>query len=113
MQIYAARTPSLARLLTEGTAAGSFDLSCMPSLAQADVCPIIPTNGAAPLRCWQAPPVVTDAALLARGFKSTVISGLVESGLTTLVTERIWADGRRVEVRSLRLTDAGRSTLGR
>ena len=61
MQIYAARTPSLARLLTEGTAAGSFDLSCMPSLAQADVCPIIPTNGAAPLRCWQA--------LLARGFQ--------------------------------------------
>jgi len=50
--------------------------------------------------------------LLARGFKSTVISGLVESGLTTLVTERIWADGRRVEVRSLRLTDAERSTLG-
>ena len=60
-----------------------------------------------------SPEGVTDAALLARGFKSTVISGLVESGLTTLVTERIWADGRRVEVRSLRLTDAGRSTLGR
>jgi hypothetical protein len=81
----------------------------------APACSIVPTNGAAPLRCWQAPLLraLTDAALLARGFKSTVISGLVESGLATLVTERIWADGRRVDVKWLRLTDAGRRTLGR
>jgi hypothetical protein len=60
-----------------------------------------------------SPEGVTDAALLARGFKSTVISGLLESGLATSVTERIWAGGRRVEVRWLRLTDAGRKTLRR
>jgi hypothetical protein len=51
--------------------------------------------------------------LLARGLKSTVISGLVESGLATSVTERIWAGSRQVEVRWLQLTDAGRETLGR
>jgi hypothetical protein len=56
---------------------------------------------------------VTDAALLARGFKSTVIAGLVESGLATSVTDRIWAGGRQVEVRWLWLTDAGRKALGR
>ena len=55
---------------------------------------------------------VTDAALLARGFKSTVIAGLVESGLATSVTDRVWAGGRRVQVRWLRLTDDGRKTLG-
>ena len=56
---------------------------------------------------------VTDAALLARGFKSTVIAGLVESGLATSITDRVWAGGRRVQVRWLRLTDDGRKTLGR
>jgi hypothetical protein len=60
-----------------------------------------------------SPEGVTDAALLARGLKSTVISGLVESGLATSVTERIWAGSRQVEVRWLQLTDAGRETLGR
>lgn len=35
-----------------------------------------------------SPEGVTDAALLARSFKSTVIAGLVDSGLATSTTER-------------------------
>ena len=59
------------------------------------------------------PEGATEALLMAHGFKSTVITGLVESGLATLVRERIRAGGRRVEVRWLRLTDAGRKALER
>jgi hypothetical protein len=59
-----------------------------------------------------SPEGLTDAALLARGFESTVIAGLVESGLATSLTEHIWAGGYRVEVSWLRLTDAGRKALG-
>jgi hypothetical protein len=70
-------------------------------------------RGALKMLAGSPPEGVTDAALLARGFKSTVISGLVESGLATLVTERIWADGRRVEVMWLRLTPAGHKALTR
>ena len=60
-----------------------------------------------------SPEGITEAALLTHGFKSTVIDGLVESGLATSGTERIWASGRRVKVRWLRLTDSGRKALGR
>jgi len=56
---------------------------------------------------------VTDAALLARGFKSTVVAGLVESGLATSTADRIWAGGRRVQVRWVRLTETGRKALRR
>ena len=60
-----------------------------------------------------APEGVTDAALLAHGFKSTVVIGLVKSGLANSVTERIWAGRCQVEVRWLWLTESGRKALGR
>ena len=59
------------------------------------------------------PEGVTDAALLANGFAATTIIRLVKSGLATSVTEHVWAGRRRVEVRWLRLTDAGRKALER
>jgi hypothetical protein len=60
-----------------------------------------------------SPEGLTDAALFARGFESTLIAGLVESGLVTSLTEHIWVGGHRVEVSWLRLTDAGHKALGR
>jgi hypothetical protein len=55
----------------------------------------------------------TDAALLEHGFKSTVIAGLVESGLVTATTDRVLAGQHIVEVMRLRITDSGRVALGR
>jgi hypothetical protein len=60
-----------------------------------------------------SPEGLTDAALFARGFESTVIAGLIESGLATSLTEHIWVGGHRVELSWLRLTDTGHKALGR
>ena len=55
----------------------------------------------------------TEALLLAHGFTSAVIAGLVDTALATSTTEPILAGGRPVEVRWLWLTDSGRKASGR
>jgi hypothetical protein len=52
----------------------------------------------------------TVARLLARGFSSATIAGLVEAGLVSATTERMLAGQRTIVVR--RFTDRGRATLG-
>jgi hypothetical protein len=59
-----------------------------------------------------SPEGATEALLMAHGFESTVIAGLVESGLATLTTEVVLAGRRPVDVRRLRLSDSGRKALG-
>jgi hypothetical protein len=55
----------------------------------------------------------TASLLLAHGFTSALIAGLVDSGLATSTTERVLAGGRSVEVMRLRITDRGRVALQR
>jgi hypothetical protein len=51
--------------------------------------------------------------LLARGFETTVIAGLVESTLASSTTEVVLAGGRLTDVRRLRLSESGHKALER
>jgi hypothetical protein len=55
----------------------------------------------------------TEALLIAHGFAATTIAGLVDSGLATSTTERVWAGERSVKVTRITITDAGRGALER
>jgi hypothetical protein len=55
----------------------------------------------------------TEALLLAHGFTSAVIGGLLDTGLATSTTEPILAGGRRVEVTRIRITYRGYVALER
>jgi hypothetical protein len=55
----------------------------------------------------------TEALLFAHGFGATTIAGLVDSGLATSTTEKVWAGGRTVNVKRVRITPAGRVALMR
>ena len=59
-----------------------------------------------------SPDGATEALLMAYGFESTVIAGLVESGFATLTTEVVLAGRRPVDMKRLRLSDLGRKVLG-
>jgi hypothetical protein len=65
------------------------------------------------LEVLDSPEGATEALLMAHGFSSTVITGLVESWLATWTTEVVLAGGRPIDMRRLRLTDSGHKTLGR
>jgi len=55
----------------------------------------------------------TEALLLAHGFTSAVIAGLVDTALATSTTEPILAGGRPVEVTRISITYRGRVALER
>jgi hypothetical protein len=55
----------------------------------------------------------TEALMLAHGFTSAVIAGLVDTALATSATEPILAGGRPVEVTRIRITYRGRVALER
>ena len=55
----------------------------------------------------------TEALLLAHGFTSAVIAGLLDTGLATWTTEPILAGGRPVEVTRISITYRGRVALER
>ena len=59
------------------------------------------------------PEGATEGLLMAHGFESTVIAGLVESGLANWTIEVVLAGDRPIDVRRLRLTDSGRNTMER
>jgi hypothetical protein len=49
--------------------------------------------------------------VLAHGFDSAIIAGLVRAGLATAHRESMKAGGKTVEVVRIRITDAGRDAL--
>ena len=55
----------------------------------------------------------TEALMLAHGFTSAVIAGLVDTALATSATEPILAGGRPVEVTRISISYRGRVALGR
>jgi hypothetical protein len=55
----------------------------------------------------------TTALMLAHGFTSTVIAGLVDAGLATSTTEPVLAGGRPVDVTRIRITYRGVLALER
>ena len=59
------------------------------------------------------PEGATEALLMAHGFESTVIAGLVESGLANWTIEVVLAGDCPIDVRRLRLTDSGRNAMER
>jgi hypothetical protein len=53
----------------------------------------------------------SQASLMARGFCTSMIAGLVKRGLATLAREKIRAGSRSVDVTKVRITTAGREAL--
>jgi hypothetical protein len=53
----------------------------------------------------------TQPFLIAHGFRSAMISGLVNRGLATLTREHIRAGGKMIHVTKVRITAAGRDAL--
>ena len=54
---------------------------------------------------------VTRSFLVAHGFGVRLIAGLVNQGLATLTFERMRTGDKRVDVATVRITDAGRDAL--
>ena len=54
----------------------------------------------------------SEAVMLAHGFTVDQLVELVRGGLATATPERVKAGRERMEVATLRITDAGRRTLG-
>jgi hypothetical protein len=59
-----------------------------------------------------SPDGATEALLMAHGFSSEVLAGLVLSGLATAIIERMSGE-RTVDVTRFNITDAGRAALER
>jgi hypothetical protein len=57
--------------------------------------------------------VTEDLLVLANGFDSDMIAGLVRAGLATARRETMRAGGKTAEVVRIRITDAGRQVLER
>jgi hypothetical protein len=53
----------------------------------------------------------TQSLLSGRGFGASLVAGLVNRGLVTIMYERVRAGGTMVEVTKVRITDAGRGRL--
>jgi hypothetical protein len=60
-----------------------------------------------------SPDGATEAVLVAHGFRSETVTGLVDTGHATATIEPFLADGRTVEVMRFRISDLGRKALGR
>jgi hypothetical protein len=54
---------------------------------------------------------VTEALMLAHGFRREMLAGLVLAGLVTVVTETMRRGRGTVKVERYRITDAGREAL--
>jgi hypothetical protein len=55
--------------------------------------------------------VTEDLLVLAHGFDSGMVAGLVRAGLATAQRETVKAGGKSVEVVRIRITDAGRKAI--
>ena len=55
---------------------------------------------------------VTEAVLIAQGFRPEIIVWLVDTGLATMTTEQVSAAGRRYELTWFKITDRGGVALG-
>jgi hypothetical protein len=55
---------------------------------------------------------VTQSLLNAHGLPASLIAGLVDQGLATVMHEKVRAGGKLVDVSRVRITQAGRHALG-
>jgi hypothetical protein len=53
----------------------------------------------------------TELLFLTHGFTRNLFADLILNGLATAETERVLAEGRPINVRRIRITDAGREAL--
>ncbi len=53
----------------------------------------------------------TQSLLSAHGFGETLVAGLVNRGLATIMYERVRAGGKMIEVTKVRITEAGRRVI--
>jgi hypothetical protein len=53
----------------------------------------------------------TEAIMLAHGFRTELLAGLIHDGLASTLLESVAAGGRSVAVARLQITDAGRRAL--
>jgi hypothetical protein len=60
-----------------------------------------------------SPEGVSEALLIAHGFRPEIIVWLVDTGLATLTTEHVSAAGRRYELPRFKITERGRVALER
>lgn len=58
-----------------------------------------------------APAGVTEALMMAHGFRLALLADLCIAGLATATAERVVAGGRSMEVTRVRITEAGRRAL--
>ena len=58
-----------------------------------------------------APEGMTEALMLAHGFRMAPLTDLYIAGLATATVERMVAGGRTVEIVRMKITDAGRQAL--
>jgi hypothetical protein len=55
----------------------------------------------------------TEAIMLAHGFSIDMMVEIINAGLASVVTERVVAGKDRIELATLRITEAGRQVLAR
>jgi hypothetical protein len=55
---------------------------------------------------------VTEALMLAHGYRVELLAGLCISGFATATPERMVAGGRKAQIVRLKITEAGRRALG-
>ena len=58
-----------------------------------------------------APEGVTEALMMAHGFRIALLADLCFAGLATATVERMVAGGRTVEIVRMKITDVGRQAL--
>ena len=58
-----------------------------------------------------APHGVTEALMLAHGFRREMLAGLVQAGLVVVTTETIRAGAATIRVERYRITESGREAL--
>jgi hypothetical protein len=58
-----------------------------------------------------SPDGCTEAIMLAHGFSIEMMVEMINAGLATATSERVVAGSRKIEVATVRITDAGRMAL--
>jgi hypothetical protein len=61
------------------------------------------------LAAW--PEGISESMLRAHGVQSTTLAELIGAQLATAKIERVWEDGKEIELTRIRITDKGRRTL--
>jgi hypothetical protein len=91
--------------------ASGFGADCSTMSATSRKPPLSPERRSALGILGDAPRGLTEAMLMAYGFRTDLIADLVRDGLATMRSESVQAGGRRIDVRRVRITNAGRRAI--